>query len=61
MPVKVFANRDFAYWTVTVERPLQLRFECTPETISAVAEHKTLGKIDRACARPSRRSATSRT
>lgn len=45
VPVKVFANRDFAYWTVTVERPLQLRFECTPETISAVAEHRTLGKI----------------
>lgn len=45
VPSKVFDNRDFAYWTVTVERPLQLRFECTPETISAVAEHKTLGKI----------------
>lgn len=45
VPVKVFDNLDFAYWTVTVERPLQLRFECTPETISAVAEHKTLGKI----------------
>lgn len=45
VPMKVFANRDFAYWTVTVERPLQLRFECTPEAISAVAEHKTLGNI----------------
>jgi type I restriction enzyme M protein len=45
VPVKVFDNLDFAYWTVTVERPLQLRFECTAETISAVAEHKTLGKI----------------
>jgi type I restriction enzyme M protein len=45
VPVKVFANRDFAYWTVTVERPLQLRFECTAETIGVVAEHKTLGKI----------------
>lgn len=45
VPVKTFSNRDFAYWTVTVERPLQLRFECIPETISAVAEHKTLGKI----------------
>ncbi len=46
VPVKVFSNLDFAYWTLTVERPLQLRFECTPERISAVAEHKTLGKID---------------
>lgn len=45
VPVKVFDNLDFAYWTVTIERPLQLRFECTPETISAVAEHKNLGKI----------------
>ncbi len=45
VPMKEFANRDFAYWTATVERPLQLRFECTPETISVVTEHKTLGKI----------------
>lgn len=46
VPVKEFVNCDFAYWTITVERPLQLRFECTPETISAVSEHKTLAKID---------------
>lgn len=46
VPVKVFANRDFAYWTVTVERPLRLRFECTEETITAVGEHKKLGSID---------------
>ncbi|WP_017535661.1 type I restriction-modification system subunit M [Nocardiopsis alba] len=45
LPVKVFANRDFAYWTITVERPLQLRFDCTPETIGAVAEHKNLSQI----------------
>lgn len=45
VPVKVFTNRDFAYWTVSVERPLQLRFECSPERIGAVAEHKALGKI----------------
>ncbi|QGH69575.1 class I SAM-dependent DNA methyltransferase [Pseudactinotalea sp. HY158] len=46
VPVKVFSNRDFAYWTITVERPLQLRFQCTPEAISAVAEHKKLGKVE---------------
>jgi len=46
VPVKEFSNRDFAYWTVTVERPLQLRFQCTPEAISAVAEHKKLGQVD---------------
>lgn len=45
VPVKVFSNRDFAYWTVTVERPLQLRFQCTPEAISAVAEHKKLSQV----------------
>jgi type I restriction enzyme M protein len=46
VPVKVFDNRDFAYWTVTVERPLQLRFECTPERISEVSDDKKLGQID---------------
>lgn len=46
VPVKTFENRDFAYWTVTVERPLQLRFQCTPEVIAAVAEHKKLGQVD---------------
>lgn len=46
VPGKTFANRDFAYWAVTVERPLRLRFECTEETIAAVGEHKKLGSID---------------
>src|SRR5699024_10282683 len=46
VPVKEFSNRDFAYWTVTIERPLQLRFECTEERIAVVAEHKTLGKVE---------------
>src|SRR5699024_602255 len=41
VPTKTFHKRDFAYWTVTVERPLQLRFQCTLEAISAVAEQKT--------------------
>jgi type I restriction enzyme M protein len=45
VPVKVFSNRDFAYWTITVERPLRLRFRCTPETIGTVAEHRKLGQI----------------
>ncbi|MEW1629352.1 class I SAM-dependent DNA methyltransferase [Streptomyces sp. NPDC089173] len=42
---KVFENRDFAYWTITVERPLRLKFQCTAQRISDVASHKTLGKI----------------
>lgn len=46
VPSKTFHKRDFAYWTVTVERPLQLRFQCTSEAISAVARQKTLAKVD---------------
>ena len=43
---KVFDNLDFAYWQVTVERPLRLNFACTPERIEAVAESKLLAKVD---------------
>lgn len=43
---KVFDVLDFAYWSVTVERPLRLNFACTPERIEAVAEHRQLSKID---------------
>jgi len=46
VPMKTFHKRDFAYWTVTIERPLQLRFQCTPEAISAVTEQKILTKVD---------------
>ncbi|GAA1997082.1 class I SAM-dependent DNA methyltransferase [Brevibacterium samyangense] len=46
VPVKTFSNRDFAYWTVAVERPLQLRFQCTPEAIAAVSEQKSLANVD---------------
>ncbi|MFB7253181.1 type I restriction-modification system subunit M [Streptomyces nojiriensis] len=43
---KIFDNLDFAFWQITVERPLRLNFETTPERVALVAEHKTLGKID---------------
>ncbi|MCT2281778.1 SAM-dependent methyltransferase, partial [Micromonospora chalcea] len=43
---KVFDALDFAYWSITVERPLRLNFTCASERIEAVAEHKQLGKID---------------
>ncbi|MGJ9371690.1 type I restriction-modification system subunit M [Nesterenkonia sp. CF4.4] len=46
VPVKVFANRDFAYWTVVVERPLQLRFECTSERLRMVVENRKLSHIE---------------
>jgi type I restriction enzyme M protein len=42
---KIFDNLDFAYWQITVERPLRLNFSCAPDRVALVAEHKTLGKI----------------
>jgi type I restriction enzyme M protein len=43
---KVLDNLDFAYWQITVERPLRLSFETTPERVALVSEHKSLAKID---------------
>ncbi|MFC5911300.1 type I restriction-modification system subunit M [Streptacidiphilus monticola] len=45
--VKVFANEDFGYQRVTVERPLKLRFEVTEETLAALAEAKPVAKLER--------------
>ncbi|WP_404951710.1 type I restriction-modification system subunit M [Streptomyces sp. ARC12] len=42
---KIFDNLDFAFWQITIERPLRLNFETTPERVALVAEHKTLGLI----------------
>ncbi|MFC6618390.1 type I restriction-modification system subunit M [Deinococcus radiophilus] len=35
---KVFNNADFGYWKVTVERPLRLRVDLTPERLQAFSE-----------------------
>lgn len=35
---KIFDNLDFAYWSITVERPLRLNFACTPERIQAAVK-----------------------
>lgn len=35
---KIFDNRDFAYWSVIVERPLRLNFACTPERVGPAVE-----------------------
>ncbi|WP_156252432.1 type I restriction-modification system subunit M [Pseudactinotalea terrae] len=43
---KVFDNLDFAYWSVTIERPLQLNFQVTPERLESVTESKPLAKVD---------------
>ena len=44
---KIFNNGDFGYWTITVERPLKLRFEVTPERVEEALEAKALAKVDR--------------
>lgn len=40
--VKVFANEDFGYRRITVERPLKLRFEVTEETLTQVRDFKAI-------------------
>ncbi|MER6249042.1 type I restriction-modification system subunit M [Streptomyces griseorubiginosus] len=45
--VKVFANEDFGYQRITVERPLKLRFEVTEETLAALEEAKPVAKLER--------------
>ena len=42
--VKVFANEDFGYRRITVDRPLKLRFEVTEETLTQVRESKPIAK-----------------
>ncbi|MEU1530385.1 type I restriction-modification system subunit M [Streptomyces fagopyri] len=43
--VKVFANEDFGYQRVTVERPLKLRFEITEESLAALEVSKPIQKL----------------
>ncbi|MGN7226252.1 type I restriction-modification system subunit M [Dietzia maris] len=42
---KVFANSEFGYRTITVERPLQLRFHITDDTAELVLATKTIAKL----------------
>lgn len=42
---KIFRNEDFLYRTVTVERPLKLNWQATPERIDAVFEGKAVQKL----------------
>jgi type I restriction enzyme M protein len=42
--VKVFANEDFGYHRITVERPLKLRFEITEEALTELAASKPIQK-----------------
>ncbi|MFF6802907.1 N-6 DNA methylase [Streptomyces sp. NPDC012616] len=43
--VKIFANEDFGYQRITVERPLKLRFEVTEETLAALEASKVIQKL----------------
>ena len=44
--VKIFDNESFGFLRITVERPLQLRWEITEETLLAVESLKQVGKLD---------------
>lgn len=43
--VKIFANEDFGFQRITVERPLKLRFEISDETLAAIRSSKKLTKF----------------
>ena len=45
---KVFATTEFGYRTITVERPLQLRFDVTPDSAERVLAAKAITKLPEA-------------
>ena len=51
---KVFANEDFGYRKVTVERPLRLNFAATPERIVRIDGEKAFGNLATSKKRPGR-------
>ena len=42
---KIFDNDDFAYWRITVERPLRLNFQITPERIEMLKEENAFKNL----------------
>jgi type I restriction enzyme M protein len=42
---KIFRNEDFLYRTITVERPLKLNWQASPERVNAVLEAKGTQKL----------------
>jgi type I restriction enzyme M protein len=42
---KIFDNADFGYRKITIERPLRLRFQITPETIEAFRESSAFANL----------------
>ena len=49
---KVFANEDFGYRKITVERPLRLNFAATPERIARIEEERAFQNLARSRKRP---------
>ena len=43
--VKIFPNESFGFLRITVERPLQLRWEVSDDTLAAVAADKKLARL----------------
>lgn len=42
---KILEPADFGYWEITVEQPLRLRFDITPDTINAALATKPVQKL----------------
>lgn len=42
---KIFDNDDFAYWRITVDRPLRLNFQITPERIEMLKEENAFKNL----------------
>ena len=49
---KVFANEDFGYRKVTVERPLRLNFAATPERIARIQNERVFQNLAKSKKRP---------
>ena len=43
---KLFANEDFGYRRITVERPLRLNFQASEERITRISEQKAIAKLE---------------
>ncbi len=43
---KIFSNESSGFLRITVERPLQLRWEITEDTLAIVESHKAVAKLD---------------
>src|ERR1035441_9014098 len=45
---RIFANEDFGYRTITVERPLRLNFANSAERLASIPENPALAKLGEA-------------